>query len=41
MQFLLLRNNTIICESECKDLFIEVSKGIFQTCDSVNKGYYD
>ena len=39
--FSLNRNNTILCESECKDGYIEVSKGICQTCDSINKGCYE
>ena len=36
--FSLDRNNTILCESECKYGYIEVSKGICDICDNVNKG---
>ena len=36
--FSLERSNMILCESECKDGYIETSKGICETCNSVNYG---
>ena len=35
------RSNAILCESECKeDGYIESSKGICETCESINEGCY-
>ena len=38
--FSLYRNNTILCESECKDEYIESSPGICETCNNINQGCY-
>ena len=38
--FSLKRNDEIICESECKEGYIETSEGICKACDQVNDGCY-
>lgn len=35
--FSLKRNNSILCESECKEGYIETSKGICEKCESVDE----
>ena len=35
------RNDIIICEDGCKKGFIEVKKGICQTCNIANHGCYE
>ena len=32
------RNDLILCEGECKDEYIESSKGVCELCDSINEG---
>ena len=36
--FSLERNETLKCETECKEGYIEVLKGICEPCNSVKKG---
>ena len=38
--FSLFRNNVLLCESECKEEYIESSKGICELCTTVNEGCY-
>ena len=35
------RHNEVVCKSECKEGYIEVSEGICKTCDAVNPGCYE
>ena len=39
--FSLYRNNAILCESQCKDGYIESSPGICETCGKINEGCLD
>ena len=32
------RNDLILCEGECKDEYIESSKGVCELCNSINEG---
>ena len=38
--FSLKRNNEIICKGECKEGYLESSKGICKSCGSINRGCY-
>ena len=36
--FSLKRNNSILCEADCKEGYLESSEGVCETCDNINKG---